>query len=175
MQFKGKLYVSRIRRCLALPGAERRLFMRAYIALAVADLRLRIHRFDRIPGPHRRTDVYSARFVGVAELRRAHQYACWLHTASRYHVVRAQCLHRSLVLNHWLLQEGLPSELLIGVRKEQQELKAHAWVELGGHVIHDSPAAIAQFTPLVSPTNHTTMWPLRLNGRAIRYSADNIL
>jgi hypothetical protein len=57
-------------------------------------------------------------------------------------------LQRSLVLNYWLRREGLPSELRIGVRKDGDALKAHAWVELGRHVVNDPVAAVAAFTPL---------------------------
>jgi len=51
-------------------------------------------------------------------------------------------------LHHWLRGEGLPSELRIGVRKEHGALKAHAWVELGDHVVNDRPSAVEEFTVL---------------------------
>jgi len=55
-----------------------------------------------------------------------------------------------LALHQWLREEGLPSELRIGVRKDDGELRAHAWVELGGLVVNDGAGAVAAFTPLRS-------------------------
>lgn len=53
-----------------------------------------------------------------------------------------------MVLHRWLREQGLPSELRIGVRKDGGALIAHAWVELGAHVVNDSRAAVMPFTRL---------------------------
>jgi hypothetical protein len=93
----------------------------------------------------RPADVIPGFTPAPEELYRARRYAYWLNIASRHHVVRARCLHRSLVLHHWLRRERMPSDLRIGVRKDNGTLKAHAWVELGGRVVSDSPSAVAAF------------------------------
>jgi hypothetical protein len=88
---------------------------------------------------------------------RAERYAHWLAVASRHHVVRARCLHRSLVLHHWLCQEGVPNQLCIGVRKEGCAMRAHAWVEIDGIAVSEHPAALATFVPL-SPLHALRRW-----------------
>jgi hypothetical protein len=64
-------------------------------------------------------------------------------------VIPAHCLHRSLTLHHWLRGEGLPSTLQVGVRKDGDALRAHAWIELGGAAVDDEPASVAAFSRLV--------------------------
>jgi hypothetical protein len=51
--------------------------------------------------------------------------------------MRPNCLERSMTL-WWVLRlDGISGELHIGARKEGGRLEAHAWVELGGHVLND--------------------------------------
>jgi len=92
--------------------------------------------------------VVPPQAVGADHFRRANEYARYLEIAARYHPVRARCLHRALALHEWLRREGLPSDLRLGVRRDADELKAHAWVELAGRLVRDGPAEIAEFTPL---------------------------
>ena len=134
-----------VRRCRGLEGGERRLLARAWVALGIVDIALRVAGFRRVA--ERAHPPARCTFSGT-DLRRAHRYARWLEAASRHHLVRVRCLQRSLVLNYWLRREGLPSELRIGVRKDGDALRAHAWVELGRHVVNDPVAAVAAFTPL---------------------------
>ena len=124
-----------------------RLVLGAYAALLTTDVELRVLGYKRLlerieRGPA--TDTVSPR-----RLRRARRFAGWLEQASHRHAVRARCLHRSLALHAWLRRKGLPSELKIGVRKENGELRAHAWVELAGHVVNDRQESVAAFAPLV--------------------------
>jgi hypothetical protein len=144
------------RRLTALSSVDYRLLVRAYLRLAFVDLGLRLVGFRRLVAwIERRSAGVSRSTSGVAGLEPAlvqqlRQYVRWLDVASRYHVVRARCLHQSLALHQWLREEGLASELRIGVLKDGNELKAHAWVEFEGHPVNDSPSAVAVFTPLRS-------------------------
>jgi len=122
-------------------------FLRAWLTLGIVDLGLRAFGFRRVAA---RVHAPAYLPVGAGDVRRAHEYARWLRVAAGRHVVRARCLHQALALHHWLRREGLPSELRIGVRMVDGELRAHAWVELAGHVLDEHPAAVAAFTPLAS-------------------------
>lgn len=137
-----------LRRYLALAPAERRLFVRAFIALGLTDLALRCFGFRRVAERAAQARPVGNRAVTLEELRRARRYARWIEAAARHHVIRAHCLQRSLVLHHWLQEEGLPSALHIGVRRADGALKAHAWVQVGGYVLNDRPVTVAAFTPL---------------------------
>ena len=55
--------------------------------------------------------------------------------AGRHGPFPATCLRQSLMI-HWVLRRrGLSSELMIGVRKQDDKVDAHAWVELDGHAL----------------------------------------
>ena len=57
-------------------------------------------------------------------------------------------LRRSLVL-HWLLsRQGVFAELHFGVRREQDKLQAHAWLEYQGQPIGEREAPTNQYMPL---------------------------
>ncbi len=147
--------------------ADRRLFVQALFALGGIELRLRAWGFRRLAERADRVGLTSAGPVNAEDLAQAQRYARWIETASRVQLVRARCLHRSLVLHEWLRHRGLPSELRIGVRKENGELRAHAWVELGEQVVNDSPAVVAAFTPLEGLDRQGAVWSRRGSGRGL--------
>jgi hypothetical protein len=155
---------------MALSHADRRLLVRAFLALGAVELGMRVQGFRRLVESAQRPAAPTPDAMGPEPFRRAGAYARWLDVASRYHPVRARCLHRSLALHRWLLQDGLPSELRIGVRKEAGELKAHAWVELAGRVVNDQPSDIEMFTPLLRVAWERPAWPSANEARAERAS-----
>jgi len=53
------------------------------------------------------------------------------------------CLSRSLTLWWILRRQGIASELRIGVSKDDGEFAAHAWVELDGIPINNTPETLA--------------------------------
>ncbi|GAC1315200.1 MAG: hypothetical protein NVSMB2_06160 [Chloroflexota bacterium] len=126
--------------------------MRAYAYLTFVDLSQRVVGFERLmsrmPFPSDTTVRHTEQTH--RQLERAQGYARWVDVASRHHVVRAQCLHRSLALALWLSRDDIENVVRIGVRKKGSELQAHAWVEVDGHVVNDEPAAIATFAVLNS-------------------------
>lgn len=68
--------------------------------------------------------------------------------AAKHSLGRPSCLARSLALWWMLRGRGIASEIRIGVRPAQAGktgIDAHAWVELNGQILNDSPATIAQF------------------------------
>jgi Transglutaminase-like superfamily len=50
--------------------------------------------------------------------------------ALRYSFAQYTCLEESLTLWYLLRKQGIPACLRIGVRKENEQFEAHAWVEL---------------------------------------------
>jgi hypothetical protein len=133
-------------RLLRLDPADARLLLRAFVALAAVDVRLRLFGFQRVIDSLDSSNAMPA--PTDQDLHRARRYAFWLQAAGRHHVVRARCLHQSLALHGWLTAQGLSPDLRIGVRTDNRSLVAHAWVELGGQVVNDRPDAVSAFTPL---------------------------
>lgn len=142
----GRGFLGTFRRFAALQSEDRWLVLCAFAHLLAIDLGLRLFGYRRVAtwavAPSKCDTVERHQLV------HAWQYAHALELASNHHFVHARCLHRSLALHRWLHRRGLPSELQIGVKQTSGVLAAHAWVELAGQVVHDSPAAIGEFTRL---------------------------
>jgi Transglutaminase-like superfamily len=65
----------------------------------------------------------------------------------------ANCLTRSLLLR-WLLRRfGTASDMRIGVCFEEGALAAHAWVEIDGMPLNDTPEAVARFAAFDQPVS----------------------
>jgi len=58
--------------------------------------------------------------------------------ASRYGLYHATCLRRSLLIWWWLRRMGIQTELRIGVKRQDGQLYAHAWIRLGNEIISDN-------------------------------------
>lgn len=69
--------------------------------------------------------------------------------AARAGFARHTCLPRSLVLQRFLVQRGLPAVLRIGVRREGGEIAGHAWVEVAGQPVGEPEDVEARFVPLL--------------------------
>ena len=83
--------------------------------------------------------------------------------AAAYYQPWANCLKKSLVLWSLLRQQGISSEIRIGVRQNDQTFEAHAWVEYEGMVLNDvrdvrdrfsafDRPLEASITPTIAPT-----------------------
>jgi hypothetical protein len=74
----------------------------------------------------------AARLVGIAAERGLY---------------RAKCLERSLVLRWILSREGVDARIVLGARKENDEMQAHAWVEVDGVSLDDVTDTHRPFSP----------------------------
>jgi hypothetical protein len=61
------------------------------------------------------------------------------------------CLERSLTLWWLLRREGIEGELHFGARKSESRFEAHAWVELRGIVLNDSPTVHKHYARFDAP------------------------
>lgn len=141
----------RLRRFLALRPRERRLFIGAWLALPVIDLMLRgmgFQRTQRLIGRGAalcsRSEVQAAgpEAVDVAEAK-----ADIISIAGRYALANGTCLRQALLLWGLLRRCGQTPELRIGVRTKDA-FAAHAWVELDGEPLGQTPEQLTRFVRL---------------------------
>jgi hypothetical protein len=52
------------------------------------------------------------------------------------------CLRRVLVLYHWCRENGVESKLAVGVGKDKDVLKGHAWLYVYGQVYREDPVML---------------------------------
>jgi hypothetical protein len=134
----------------ALSGREQKVLLVSlvllpffWLGLRLAGLQRCLAWLDRLPVARRAPLTQAeAAALGVAVNRAAN------------HVLGpASCLTRSLLL-HWLLRRyGTTSDLRIGVRRENGEFAAHAWVELAGQPINDAPDIATRFAAFDEPVS----------------------
>lgn len=130
------------RRFRKLPPVERELVLRAMAFLPLTETGLRVAGFRRwkkliehfSPSDPRRRILEPA-----AQLEMAEKIARAAHSAERHGLGTPNCLERSVTLWWLLRREGIEGELHIGARKSELRFEAHAWVQLRGVVLNDSP------------------------------------
>ena len=59
------------------------------------------------------------------------------------------CLRRTLILYRWCCRQGIPSRVMIGVRKEKGNLQSHAWFEVAGLPYKESKEHLNTYTPIL--------------------------
>jgi hypothetical protein len=116
---------------------ERSLFLQALILLPVIALSLRVWGLQRtkkvlawLPSENILLPL-EAQAPVVAKTTRM------VNIATHYSPLWTNCLKKSLVLWYLLQRQGITSELRIGVRHDDGEFTAHAWVEYQGVVLSD--------------------------------------
>ena len=68
--------------------------------------------------------------------------------AGRFHIRKMNCLRRCISQEKMLKKRGFKPCMHIGVRFENQQLKAHAWLTLQGIVINDSADVSTRYSEL---------------------------
>ena len=84
----------------------------------------------------------------VAASFRAQSTARMVRIAAERGLCRAKCLEQSLVLRWLLRRQGIDARIIFGARKEDEQMEAHAWVEIDGVPISDDEGAHQHFSPL---------------------------
>ena len=147
--------IRRLGRFLALRPGERRLFIGAWLALPIVDVMLRglgFQRTQRILG--RSARLFSrgqAEAAGPAAFEAADAKAAIIAIAGRYALANGTCLRQALLLWGLLRRCGQAAELRIGVRT-QDGFAAHAWVELDGEPLGQTPEQRNRFVGMQALT-----------------------
>ncbi len=142
----------KLSRFRALGGSERRLLVRAALWLPAVDLGLRTVGFARVRRRLERPGREPADGPVTPERwAEAESIARLVVAAARHHLYPMTCLRRALVLERLLAERGIPSRLRIGVRKDAQGFRAHAWVECDGRALSEPEAVESRFAALSIP------------------------
>jgi hypothetical protein len=126
----------------ALPGREQIVLLGSLALLPVFWLGLRLAGLQRFQGWLDRVPVAQREPLSHAE---AAALGVAVNRAANHVFGLATCLTRSLLLRWLLRRYGTTSDLCIGVRLEQGEFAAHAWVEKEGIPLNDRPEFVARY------------------------------
>lgn len=133
-----------------LSGADWGVFLQAWFLLLAVDVGLRLLPFRWVQGwaaraKPGRADLASEQVSGTLErLQRL------VDVAARHHLYRMSCLRHALVLQRLLGRRGIRADLRFGVRREEAELRAHAWLEHAGQPIGAPGGVAGHYAPLVA-------------------------
>lgn len=139
---------SDLRRLVSLPGADRWRLIRAALRLLAIDLRLRFRGFAAVSASVERR---AAKSKGGGDEDSIGVWVRAVDVAARHHLYAMPCVPRALALRSLLAEQGIATELRIGVRKEGGELAAHAWIEHRGEPLGEMPLIAERFPPLARP------------------------
>ena len=138
-----------------LSWAEKFLLAQALLLLPINVLGLRILGFRRWQSVLQR--MITNQQTSIIEVTTAQDIARVVNSASAQ-FFRNVCLPRSTTLWWMLGRRGIASELRIGVRKEDNIFKAHAWLECQGIVLNDSAEVGTNFTPFAERFDLINEW-----------------
>jgi hypothetical protein len=153
-----KILVGKLRRFRSLNGQERRLFVAAALMLPLfwAKVGLYGYRFfgaclvEGTPWGRRVKSASGSDAVSPSLAPALDEFiriGSLVNSAAHHVLPVGNCLTRSLFLQWLLRRRGVNAELRIGVRKEQGQFEAHAWVEYEGRPINDAPDVSKRFAP----------------------------
>jgi hypothetical protein len=125
---------------LAFSRAERRLLLTSAFLLPILAAAVRVVGLVRVlgwlacePAETRRSDTEAPALAAL------------VNAAASHLPIACSCLTRSLLLDWMLRRRGFASELRIGVRLVHDSLQAHAWVQLNGTPLNDTPDVAERF------------------------------
>jgi hypothetical protein len=142
------------RRFRRLPSDERDLVLRAMVLLPLTGIGLRVMGFRRwkelielfsLPALPLQASKPAGQIDVTGRITRA------VRSAELHGPSQPNCLKRSMVLWWLLRRKGINGELHIGARKSGSSFEAHAWVELDGQVLNDSPDVHKQYSRFDAP------------------------
>lgn len=108
------------------------LFCKAFLGLLIFDLFVG-NNFAQL---HRIVREWRVAFAEVTP-ETVNQVCDAINRACSWYPKRALCLQRSAVTACLLRTAGIPAQLVLGAQK--LPFKAHAWVEVEGHVVNERP------------------------------------
>jgi len=88
-----------------------------------------------------------------ANIRRAQAIARMVLIAAHHGAYRANCLQQTLVLCFLLRRNHLEGDIRFGARKQDGQLRAHAWVDCLGIALNEESDVCLHFSPLEGDAN----------------------
>lgn len=144
-----RIWRYRLRKMFSLSGSEIVDLLRAWRALVVASILLRIVPRGRLlNGGAAAGGADSSPDPDAAAYARRMALAV-SRVAEHGPLYRPRCLVRAVALDRLLRGAGIEDgRIRVGVRLGGGEFEAHAWVELGGAVLGDEEWHVRTFTPV---------------------------
>lgn len=127
--------MSRLRKFLDLPRADRGCLLEAAFWLGLARLALLFLPFRHLAPFLGRQMAQSPEEAGAAPAQLLERVSWAVAAASRHLPWECKCLAQALTGKAMLRRRGVPSTLYLGLAKGDAGLQAHAWLRCGAHIL----------------------------------------
>jgi hypothetical protein len=138
-------WLANLRRFRRLSASERRALAAAFLVLPAVSLALRLTGLGRTRRLLRACVGRAQPASRVGETHVARSVARLVARAASHIPGHPACLTQALTLWFLLARQGIESEVRIGVQKEAGVFGAHAWVELDGQILLDTPDVVDRY------------------------------
>ena len=135
----------RLRKLLQLSSSEAWLLVQAAVLLPAVRLALRFVTVARLQNVAERA-LNSPRSRQIS----AQAAARIVRVVAQHGLYHFKCLDQSLVLGWLLRRQGIDARIVFGARKEDQQMEAHAWVEVDGVTVSEDEGEHQTFSSLGS-------------------------
>lgn len=141
-----------IRKIRSLSRAEFLILAQAAALFPTVKLAQRWIRLDKLHALLRRLFGTGSTFSDQRRQRiSADNISRLVRVAAARGLVQPSCLQHALVLWTLLDRHGFDAAIRFGVRKNQEVLEAHAWVEMDGQILRNPGDAGGKFLPFDRP------------------------
>lgn len=137
--------INKVRAFRSFSRSEKSLFFRAWWTLLVVHLKLRRQAYREVL---RWASLSPAESPPPASAQRAVQVRDMVAKAARHHLCELTCLRQALAACRLLSLESIPTEIKLGVRREENEILAHAWLQVGDQEIRILGSGETDFSEL---------------------------
>jgi hypothetical protein len=145
---------ARLEKAAELRGRDWGSLARAFVTLTLVRLALPVFSFERV-------QRWAATVRDCSQAGANPSRTAWLvGAAASAHPLRMLCLPQSVTLVRLLARQGIATELKVGVRLQDGDLRAHAWVEWQGQPLND-PGRIVQAYSELAPASTAQVEPRR--------------
>jgi len=135
--------LKRPRQFLALPLAEKRIFVEGWLLLGYMRAAILITSFKKLAAQlQHHPDIPGVTPLSSEQLRRAARIGHLVASAARYTPWQSLCLTQVLVVQRLLASRNIPGQFFLGVRRgceltdDPTGLSAHAWLQCGDIIVN---------------------------------------
>ena len=143
---------NQIRKLYALHWQEKKYLLKAYFLLGIMRAAILTISFKRLSKSlQHHPDQVPHKPLDEAQLSQAKTIGWAVITAARYTPWNSNCLAQALTAQKMLKQQHIAGMFFLGVKKDKQQLEAHAWLQCDNHILtgklgHEAFAIVSTFS-----------------------------
>ena len=144
--------LNKIQKFRALEWSQKKYFLQAYLLLGIMRAAILLVSFKRLSRSlQHHPEQAPSQPLDVEQLKRAEAIGWAVMTAARYTPWNSNCLAQALAAQRMLSQQHIPGMFFLGVKKDQQQLDAHAWLQCDGQILtgkagHEAFTVVSTFS-----------------------------